>query len=67
MKKIKTKAGKYVVLKRNGKAHFVKKANKNMLIEAPDNIEISEKAESELTVAEKEKGKIKTPKKGKIK
>lgn len=67
MKKIKTKSGKYVVLKRNGKAHFVKKASKAMLVEAPDDIEINEKYESQLTKEEKERGNVKQLKKGKVK
>jgi hypothetical protein len=54
MKKQKLGKGKYIVLKQNGKTHFVKKANKNMLVESPDNIEIVEKTESKLIKEEKD-------------
>jgi len=55
MKKVKIKSGKYIVLTKNGNTHFVKKADKNMLVESPDNIDIQEKTESKLTKEEKDK------------
>jgi len=66
--KAKTKAGRYIVLKQNGKAKFVKKANKNMLVESPDSVEIIKKTESKLSKEEKELIKQeKQLKKGKVK
>lgn len=69
MKKQKLGKGKYIVLKQNGKTHFVKKANKNMFIESPDDIEIVEKTESKLSKEEKDlvKQERKQLKKGKVK
>ena len=55
MKKVKIKSGKYIVLTKNGNTHFVKKADKNMLVESPDSIDIQEKTESKLTKKEKDK------------
>lgn len=40
MKKVKVKKNKTVKLKRNGKTIFEKKASKNMVIEAPDDVDI---------------------------
>lgn len=51
MKKVSIKSGKYVVLKKDGIVLFSKKLDKNMKVEAPDNIEVFEKT----TLTEEEK------------
>jgi len=55
MKKTKIKAGKFLVVKKNGSIMFSKKANKNMIIEGGDDMEVTEKVK--LTKAEKGKQK----------
>jgi len=47
--------GKYAVLKKNGNIILAKKADKGLLIELPDNFEVTEKTENKLTKGEKEK------------
>jgi len=49
------KAGKYLVLRKDGKPIFAKKFGKNKRVEHPDNIEAVEK--SSLTADEKKKEK----------
>ena len=55
MKKVKIKANKYLVLRKDGQPVFAKKMSKNMVVEAPDDMEVVEK--TSLTTAEKKQEK----------
>ena len=53
MKKIKIKKGYAGVIERNGKLIAVKEAKNAILIEAPDDVTVTEKDKSKLADAEK--------------
>jgi hypothetical protein len=55
MKKIKIKKDKVAVIEKNGKLIAVKEAKKGILIEAPDDVIVTEKNKSQLKAAEKAK------------
>ena len=55
MKKVKIKKGYAGVIERNGKLIAVKDAKNAILIEAPDDVTVTEKDKSKLSKEEKEK------------
>ena len=56
MKKVKIRKGYVgVIVDETGKIKYVKDATKNLIIEAPDNVTITEKSKSKLTDNEKSK------------
>lgn len=57
MKKVKIKKGYAAVIEKNGKIISVKDAKNAVLIEAPDDVVVTEKLKSKLS--EKEKSKLK--------
>jgi hypothetical protein len=55
MKKVKIKKDKVAVIEKGGKLIAVKEAKANLLIEAPDDVTVTEKSKSNLKAAEKAK------------